>query len=72
LQKWFKALYNKAGIHGASSHSGRRTFITRLIEQGVGIKSISYLAGHANTITTAIYAENKPNCLKDIANMAVF
>ncbi|HGO6693940.1 TPA: tyrosine-type recombinase/integrase [Legionella pneumophila] len=72
LQKWFKALYNKAGIHGASSHSGRRTFITRLIEQGVGIKSVSYLAGHANTVTTAIYAENKPNCLKDIANMAVF
>ena len=72
LQKWFKALYDKAGIHGASSHSGRRTFITRLIDQGVGIKSVSFLAGHASTVTTSIYAENKPDCLKDLANLAVF
>ena len=34
MQKWFRALYDQAGIIGASSHSGRRTFITRLIEQG--------------------------------------
>lgn len=38
LQKWFKSLYDKAGITGASSHSGRRTFITRLIEQGATLK----------------------------------
>ena len=30
LQKWFKSLYDKAGIVGASSHSGRRTFIVSL------------------------------------------
>lgn len=72
LQKWFRSLYDKAGIYGASSHSGRRTFITRLIEQGVNIKSVSYLAGHASTITTSIYIENKPDCLKELAKLAVF
>lgn len=72
LQKWFRALYDKAGIIGASSHSGRRTFITRLLEQGVSIKAVSSLAGHANTITTAIYAENKPECLQTIAKLAAF
>jgi len=41
LQKWFKTLYDNAGIVGASSHSGRRTFITRLIEQGIDIKAVS-------------------------------
>lgn len=72
LQKWFKALYDKAGIHGASSHSGRRTFITRLIEQGADIKAVSRLAGHANIVTTAIYVEDNPERLKRIANLALF
>ena len=72
LQKWFKSLYNKAGIHGASSHSGRRTFITRLIEQGADIKAVSRLAGHANIVTTAIYVEDNPERLKRIANLALF
>lgn len=72
LQKWFKSLYDKAGIHGASSHSGRRTFITRLIEQGADIKAVSRLAGHANIVTTAIYVADNPERLKRIANLALF
>ncbi len=72
LKKWFRSLYDKAGIIGASSHSGRRTLITRLLEQGVSIKAVSSLAGHASTITTAIYAENKLECLHTIAKLAAF
>ena len=40
LQKWFRALYDRAGITSASSHSGRRTFITRLIEQGPTLRPL--------------------------------
>lgn len=72
LQKWFRSLYDKAGIHGASSHSGRRTFITRLIEQGADIKAVSRLAGHANIVTTAIYVEDNPERLKRLTNLAIF
>lgn len=72
LQKWFKSLYDKAGIIGASSHSGRRTFITRLIEQGADIKAVSRLAGHASIVTTAIYVEDNPDRLKRLTNLAVF
>ncbi len=72
LQKWFRALYDKAGIHEASSHSGRRTFITRLIEQGADIKAVSHLAGHSNTVTTGIYVKDNPERLKQISNMAIF
>ncbi len=72
LQKWFKSLYDKAGIVGASSHSGRRTFITRLIEQGADIKAVSRLAGHASIVTTAIYVEDNPDRLKRLTNLAVF
>ena len=72
LQKWFRALYDKTGIAGASSHSGRRTFITRLIEQGADIKAVSRLAGHANIVTTAIYVEDNPERLKRISSLALF
>lgn len=72
LQKWFKSLYDKSGIVGASSHSGRRTFITRLIENGADIKAVSRLAGHASIVTTAIYVEDNPDRLKRISNLAVF
>lgn len=72
LQKWFRKLYDKAGLQGASSHSGRRTFITRLIEQGADIKAVSRLAGHASIVTTAIYVEDNPERLKRISHLAVF
>ncbi len=71
LQKWFNTIYKKAGVIGASSHSGRRTFITRLIEQGIDIKAVSRLAGHANIGTTAIYVEDNPERLKRISEMAI-
>lgn len=72
LQKWFKSLYDKAGIPGASSHSGRRTFITRLIEQGGDIKAVSRLAGHASIVTTAIYVEDNPERLRRLTELALF
>ena len=71
LQKWFRKLYDKAGIIGASSHSGRRTFITRLIEQGVDIKAVSKLAGHSNISTTAIYVDDNPERLKRISELVI-
>ena len=70
LQKWFKKQYDKAGIFGASSHSGRRTFITRLVEKGIEITAVSRLAGHSNIGTTAIYVDDNPERLKRIAEMA--
>ena len=72
LQKWFRKLYDKAGLVGASSHSGRRTFITRLIEKGADIKAVSRLAGHASIVTTAAYVDDNPDRLKRIASLALF
>ena len=72
LQKWFRKLYDKTGLVGASSHSGRRTFITRLIEQGADIKAVSRLAGHANISTTSEYVEDNPTRLKRIASLGAF
>lgn len=71
LQKWFRYIMDKAGLHDASSHSGRRTFITKLIQNGADIKSISTLVGHSSITTTAVYIEENPHRLKHFSNMAL-
>ncbi len=53
----FHQLYKTAGIAGASSHSGRRTFITSLAAKGVSVRVLASLAGHANISTTQFYID---------------
>ncbi len=66
MQMLFKRMYRWAGLDQASSHSGRRTFATSLIEQGVDIKAVSNLMGHASVSMTARYVEHYPLRLKRI------
>lgn len=72
LQQVFSNLYKQAGIIGASSHSGRRTFATRLIENGVDIKAVSRLMGHRSISMTAKYVEDNPIRLKRISEKFQF
>ena len=53
----FSQLYVIAGIDGASSHSGRRWFISRLALSGVPTTVIMMLAGHKHVSTTQRYIE---------------
>jgi integrase/recombinase XerD len=57
LCQLFAVLYRAAGIDGASSHSGRRWFITRLAHSAVSPKVIMTLAGHKSLATTQRYIE---------------
>lgn len=66
LQQLFHRLYAAARIYGASSHSGRRTFATTLIEKGADIKAVSRLMGHASISMTAQYVEDNPLRLKQM------
>jgi integrase/recombinase XerD len=57
LSQWFYWTYRNAGIAGASSHSGRRTFITTLANKGVGGRVLAALAGHSSITTTQAYID---------------
>lgn len=66
MQMLFKRLFILAGIENASSHSGRRTFATSLIERGVDIKAVSSLMGHSTVAMTAHYVQDNPVRLRKI------
>ena len=72
MARFLKALYREAGIAGASSHSGRRTLITRLAERGVDLKAIAQIAGHTSIRTTAMYVEANPTRLARILQDVTF
>ena len=48
-------LYARAGIVGASSHSGRRTWLTTLSQKGVSVFVLADMAGHRSIQTTQRY-----------------
>lgn len=70
LTQHFFHLYRDAGIHGASSHSGRRSYLTGLADKGISIHILKSLAGHRNIATTAAYLYSSPSQLKAAADLA--
>ena len=64
LAQTFALLYAGAGLEGASSHSGRRTFLTNLANKGTAIHILKTLAGHRSISTTAAYLYSSPSQLK--------
>lgn len=65
----FLEFYERAGIVGASSHSGRRTFITTLANKGVGVRVLMALAGHRHMSTTQRYIDLNDEMLKVAVNL---
>lgn len=55
MAQHFYWLYKRAGVAGASSHSGRKTFLTSLAAQGVSVFVLASLAGHKSISTTQRY-----------------
>lgn len=72
MQQVFANIYRNAGITGASSHSGRRTFATNLDDKGVNLKALQRLMGHASIKMTAEYVEDNPNKLRKIVEGALW
>jgi integrase/recombinase XerD len=69
LTQHFLTLYKRAGLDGASSHSGRRTFITSLATQGVSVRVLAALAGHRSIQTTQRYIDINDSMLRNAVEL---
>ncbi len=61
VRLWFHRLYTSLHMDGCSSHSGRRTFITRAARKvsqvGGSLRDVQELAGHTSLAMTQRYIE---------------
>jgi integrase len=70
IQFLFKFWYQRLGFVGASSHSGRRTFISKaarkISEVGGSLRDVQALAGHASIAVTQRYIDQDPLAQKKL------
>lgn len=70
---WFGTIYRQLGYDGCSSHSGRRTFITRaarlLSKAGGSLRDVQELAGHRAVTTTERYIEGDREAQRKLVRM---
>jgi integrase len=70
---WFHRLYSSLGFAGASSHSGRRTFVTRcakkIVEAGGSLRDVEELAGHASLQTTQRYIQGDSAAKRKVVDL---
>lgn len=61
IVNWFARAYRAIGVTGCSSHSGRRTFVTRAArvvhKAGGSLRDVQLLAGHRSIQTTQRYID---------------
>jgi len=70
---WFNRAFRKVGLHGCSSHSGRRTFITRAARlvhhAGGSLRDVQMLAGHRSIQTTQRYIDGDTDVQRKLVSM---
>jgi integrase len=73
IQFLFKDWYGKLGFRGASSHSGRRSFITKaarkVSEVGGSLRDVQSLAGHQSIVVTQRYVDCDPDAQKRLIGL---
>jgi len=70
---WFRQAYREIGMAGASSHSGRRYFVTvaarKIFEAGGSLRDVQDLAGHRSVATTQLYIARNSEAQKLVVSL---
>src|SRR5258708_2017543 len=70
---WFNRTYKALGFEGCSSHSGRRTFITRAARMvhkaGGSLRDVQLLAGHRSIQTTQRYIDGDSDAQRRLVSL---
>ena len=71
VTNWFFSLYKRLGYEGCSSHSGRRTAITRwsrkISQVGGSLRDVQSLARHSSLQMTQRYIEVSEDAMRKVA-----
>lgn len=70
MSKHLSQLFSDIGIDGASAHSLRRSYISKIASFGTSIRVIQKLAGHQDIKTTALYIEVSDSMLRKAVELA--
>ena len=63
-------IYARAGMEGATSHSGRRSLITSLASKGVGVRVLAAIAGHRDIRVTQAYIDVNDTMMRAAVELA--
>jgi integrase len=70
---WFNKAFRTIGLRGCSSHSGRRTFITRAARlvhnAGGSLRDVQLLAGHRSIQTTQRYIDGDTDVQRKLVSV---
>ena len=70
---WFNRAFRAIGLKGCSSHSGRRTFITRAARvvhhAGGSLRDVQLLAGHRSIQTTQRYIDGDTDVQRKLVSL---
>jgi integrase len=73
IVNWFAKAYRAIGLQGCSSHSGRRTFITRAArlvhKTGGSLRDVQLLAGHRSIQTTQRYIDGDTDAQRKLVSL---